>query len=78
MLFAMPSAVPPFGSDRGGGTHRRERLRDRGVDAAVHDPHRLTHPVDDRDPPGEVPVLAGRIDDDAQHADQAVLEAGSR
>jgi hypothetical protein len=34
----------------------------------------VDHLVDDRDPPGEASVLAGRIDDDAQHADQAVLE----
>ena len=60
---------------RDGRAHRRQRLGDRGVHAAVHDAHRLAHGVGHGQPAREpTDLLAGRIDVEAEHADEALLD----
>ena len=64
-------ALGPDGLRR---AHRRERLADRRVRAAVHDAHRLARRRRDRHAPDEHADLVGSVDFDAEHADEALLD----
>jgi hypothetical protein len=68
-----PEGDPTFRANCERGAHRREGLRDRGVDTAVDDAHRLTNLRTNGQVAGAPADLVGLVDDEADGRVERVL-----